>query len=556
MRNWVVHPPFPPELATESNLDPLLIQLLYNRGVTDAGAFETFIAGDDRLGHDPFLFPGIDRAVTRMQRALLGDELVAVYGDFDADGVTAAAVLTQGIAELGGRVIHYIPHRLDEGHGLNLPALMYLRKQGANLVITVDCGITGYAEAEEGKKLGLDLVITDHHVPLGPVPPALAALDPKMPGSPYPFRELAGVGVAFKLLQALFASTGRHGEWDKYLDLVALGTVADMVPLTGENRYLVKRGLEVLNRSCRVGILEMIKCAGLQPGKIDAQRMAYALAPRLNASGRLDHAVVSYELLVAESKERARELAMALETNNAERQRLTAESFADARQKVLAEGADLPLLMVSDHDCPPGVVGVVAGKLVDEFYRPSIVVSIDGDIARGSARSIRGFNIFEALCECRGLLTRFGGHAQAAGFQAPIANLEELRLRLLDVAGRELSGADLRPTLTIDVEIPLSRVSGDVYGLISRLAPFGQSNQAPVFLSRNVKVVSARTIGGNGDHLKLTLHDGRAVWDAIAFDHGKRELSSYIDAVYNLEVESWSGRELLRLNVLDFRPAS
>jgi single-stranded-DNA-specific exonuclease len=402
----------------------------------------------------------------------------------------------------------------------------------------------------------LDMVITDHHVPLGPIPPALAVLDPKMPGSPYPFQELAGVGVAFKLLQALFASTGRGGEWEKYLDLVALGTVADMVPLTGENRYLVKRGLEVLNQSCRVGLREMINCAGLQPGKIDAERIAYALAPRLNASGRLDHAVVSYELLMAESKEQARELALALEANNTERQRLTAETFADAKQKVLIEGADQPLLMVSDYDCPPGVVGVVAGRLVDEFYRPSIVVSVDGDTARGSARSIRGFNIFDALCECRELFTRFGGHAQAAGFQAPIANLEKVRLKLLDIASRELSEADLRPTLMIDVEIPLSKVSGEVYVLTSRLAPFGQSNQAPVFLSRNVKVVSARTVGGNGDHLKMTLHDGRAVWDAIAFDHGKSELSSHIDVVYNLEVEGWSGRELLRLNVLDFRPAS
>jgi single-stranded-DNA-specific exonuclease len=533
-----------------------MVQLLYNRGVTDPAGFETFIAGDERLAHDPLLLPDMDKAVTRISRALLGDELIAIFGDFDADGITGAALLVQGIGQLGGKVISYIPHRLEEGHGLNDSALERLRQRGATLVITVDCGITGVPEVEKGRQLGLDIVITDHHVPSDTIPEALAAIDPKLPGSSYPFVELAGVGVAVKLLQALFRATGRDGEAEEYLDLVALGTVADMVPLTGENRYLTKRGLEVLNRSGRVGVQELVLSAGLEMGKLDAEDIAFSLGPRLNASGRLDHAVTSYELLMTASRQEARALAAMLENGNSERQRLTAEAFEDAREKLAGEAGKLPLLMVRDSRYQPGVVGVVAGKLVDAFYRPAVVVHIDEETARGSARSIPDFDLVSALTECRDLLTRFGGHSQAAGFLMPGCDVEKLRKRLVEIAGQRLAAVDLRPALIIDAEIPLSALGGQTYKTISRLEPFGQANQAPTFLSKGVDVVSSRAVGADGDHLKLKLRGGNVVWDAIAFSLGHRPLAPRIDIVYNLEVESWSGRELLRLNVLDFLPAS
>lgn len=573
-QRWQICPPLPDDVLAQRlgveplsryqkdgcsaelpEITPLLVQLLHNRGIVDPAEFEPFLVADERLAHAPLLLPDIDKAVTRILRALLGDELIAVYGDFDADGITGTVLLAQGISRMGGRVVHYIPHRLDEGHGLNFPALKSLREMGVSLVVTVDCGIGGFSEVEQGQKLGLDIIITDHHVAPDQPPPALAAIDPKRPDSGYPFSELAGVGVAFKLLQALFGATHRDGGWDDFLDLVALGTVADMVPLEGENRYLVKRGLEVLNRSQRVGLQELVLCAGLEMGKLDEESISYMLGPRLNASGRMDHAVTSYELLTTSSRTQARQLAGALESSNSERQRLSTEFFAKAKESLLLEGADLPLLMVGGPDYPPGVVGVVAGKLADQFYRPAIVLQLDGEVTKGSARSIPEFDIVAAFTECQDLLSRFGGHRQAAGFVMPSADVDQLREQLLEIAARELVGVDLRPAITIDAVIPLSTLTGKTYKLVSALAPFGQANQVPTFLSRNVKVMDSRNVGSNRDHLKLKLRDGKVIWDAIAFDLGDRKLSSHLDIVYNLEKEEWGGRQLLRLNIIDFIPS-
>lgn len=556
-QRWNVCPPVPSDLSSQlSGFDPLLVQLLYNRGITEPAGFEPFIAGDERLANDPLLLPDIDKAVARINRALLGGELIAVFGDFDADGITAAAVLVQGIGQLGGNVISYIPHRLNEGHGLNDAALEHLRLEGASLVITVDCGITGASEVERGRDLGLDIVVTDHHVPSDTIPDAVAVVDPKLPDSEFPFPELAGVGVAVKLLQALFRAANRGAEVDEFLDLVALGTVADMVPLTGENRYLVKRGLEVLNQSRRVGLQELMLSAGLEMGKLDAQDISFSLGPRLNASGRLGHGVTSYELLMTSSREKARELAAMLEAGNAERRRLTTEAFENAREKLAGEDGELPLLVVGDSGYQPGVVGVVAGRLVEEFYRPAVVIHFEEGTARGSARSIPDFDIIAALTECRDLLTRFGGHSQAAGFIMPGSDVDKLRERLQKIAARELADVDLRPALSVDTVIPLSALRGQTYKMIGRLEPYGQANQIPCFLSKKVQVVSSRAVGADGDHLKLKVRDGNVVWDAIAFGLGHRELASHLDIVYNLETETWTGRELLRLNIQDFHPVS
>ncbi|UCG82745.1 MAG: single-stranded-DNA-specific exonuclease RecJ [Dehalococcoidia bacterium] len=561
---WQICPPVPADIIAQrlqsvsserEYITLLIIQLLENRGISNPTDFEPFLTADDRLAHAPRLLPDMDRAVTRMLRALLGDELIAVYGDFDADGITGTVLLMEGISRLGGRVVHYIPHRLDEGHGLNLPALQGLKQQGVSLVVTVDCGIGGGPEIKQGLNLGLDFIITDHHEVPDSLPPALAAINPKRADSTYPFCELAGVGVALKLLQAVFEATNGNTDWEEYLDLVALGTVADMVPLGGENRYLVKRGIEVLNRSQRIGVQELVRCAGLQMGKLDEDSIGYMLGPRLNASGRMDHAVTSYELLMTTALEQARQLAAELESSNSERQRLTAEVYTNAREKLLLEGVDKPLLMIGEGSYPPGVVGVVAGKLADEFYRPTIVLQFDGEQARGSARSIPEFDILGALTECKALLTRFGGHRQAAGFIALKANVEKLHWQLQQIAARELADVDLRPAINIDAEIPIATVDAAMYKSISKLAPFGQGNQIPTFLSRKVRVLESRRVGATGDHLKLKLRNNRVVWDAIAFNQGNRETSSYIDIVYNLEQEDWNGRRLLRLNIVDFLPS-
>jgi single-stranded-DNA-specific exonuclease len=555
---WNVLPKLPDKFLTDiTGLPPLIAQLLFNRGLADPSQLESFIAADKSLSADPFLLPDMHQAVARVYRALLSGENIAIYGDFDADGITATAVLVQGLSMLKGKTIPYIPHRLTEGHGLKVAALQKLQRQGATLVVTVDCGITGFSEVRKARRLGLDVVITDHHTPPDEIPPAVAAVNPKLPHSNYPFIELAGVGVAFKLLQALFQGLGNEKQLYELMDLVALGTVADMMPLLGENRYLVKQGLELMNASPRLGIREILAQSGLPVGNVVSENISWVIAPRLNTASRLDHALPSYELLMTDSPQRAQNLAMWLEKKNAERQRITARATAQAREQVIAEGVT-PLLMVGGADYPAGIAGLVASRLAEEFYRPAIVVRVGKMTSSGSCRSIPEFNIILALNQCSSLFTQFGGHAQAAGFVMPTRNLPQLHKTLSELAETQLAGVDLRPRLDIDAEVSLPDLAGDMFRAIQQLAPFGQGNPSPAFLSRRVQVVECRTMGTNGEHLRLKIKQGDTVWDSVAFGMGEHlaEITRPIDIVYNLEIDRWGGNETLRLNLLDFAPAS
>jgi single-stranded-DNA-specific exonuclease len=494
-------------------------------------------------------------AVTRIYRALLSGENIAIYGDFDADGISGTALLVKGLSSLGGRVTPYIPHRLTEGYGLKTAALENLRHKGISLVITVDCGITALAEVKRAKRVGLDVIITDHHTPLSEIPPAVAIVNPKRAGSSYPFTELTGAGVAIKLLQALLEGIGKQEQLDEMLDLVAIGTIADMAPLFGENRYWVKQGLKLINTNPRLGIREIIAQAGLTIGSLDAESISWTIAPRLNAAGRLAHAMTSYKLLMTDSLPEARGLATWLEQKNAERQRLTTKTLTKARGQILAEGIS-PLLIASDRDYPVGIAGLVAGRLAEEFYRPAIVIRTGELVSSGSCRSIPEFNIILALNQCSQLLSQFGGHAQAAGFVLPTKNLARLKQHLFELATTQLAGADLRPQLDIDAEAKLTELSGNTFSLIQQLAPFGRGNPAPTFLSRRVEVVDCHTMGSNREHLRLKLRQGGIVWDGVGFRMGSAlaEISPHLDIVYNLEIDRWQGAERLRLNILDFAP--
>ena len=554
---WNVLPPAPATyLASTSVFPPLMAQLLYNRGLTEPSRLESFITADEHLSSNPFLLPGIHQAIARIYRALLSGENIAIYGDFDADGITATALLVKGLSRLGTKAIPYIPHRLTEGHGLRTNALEKLHQQGISLVITVDCGITGLAEVKKAQKNGLDIVITDHHTPLGEIPAATAVVNPKLPKSSYPFSELAGVGVAFKLFQALLQSIGKEDQLSELMDLVALGTVADMMPLLGENRYLVKQGLKLINTTPRLGIREMIGQAGLTIGSLDTESISWVIAPRLNTTGRLEHAMPSYQLLMTDLPEEARRLSLWLEQKNTERQRLTTKVITKAREQILAEGVS-PMLVVGDKDYPAGIVGLAAGRLTEEFYRPAVVIKTGKQTSTGSCRSIPEFNIIQALNQCRHLFSHFGGHPQAAGFTLPTKNLAQLKQMLLELATTELAGVDLRPHLDIDAEIKLTDLAGDTFPTMQKLAPFGQGNPAPTFLSRKVEVVNCHAMGSNGEHLKLKLRQDGAVWDGVAFRAGGylKDAASPLDIVYNLEVDHWRGEERLRLNILDFAPS-
>jgi len=558
---WNLLPPFRgralPEKDKNSRYSPLLVQLLYNRGISRPEDFPAFLASDRSLLGDPFLLPDMQKAVARVYQALLSGENISVYGDFDADGITATAALVQGLSLLGGKASPYIPHRQREGHGLTTPVLKRLYEQGVSLVITVDCGITDAAEVKKAIGMGLDIVITDHHNPLDEIPEACAVVNPKLARSVYPFAKLAGVGVAFKLLQALFQSLGKEEQIDRVTDLVAIGTIADMSPPLGENRYLIIEGLKNMNANPRPGIRELINQTRLEVGSIDADRISWVIAPCLNAAGRLADGLTGYNLLMTESPQEAQELAIWLAGKNEERQRLTNTTLVRAREQVIAQGLP-PLLITADKEYPMGIAGLVASRLTEEFYRPAIVIHTADTISHASCRSIPEFDIIAALSKFSRYFTRYGGHAQAAGFTMPTKNLPQLEKELSAVAAEQLSGVELRPHLDIDAVVALQDLAGDTYQTTQLLAPFGNGNPVPIFLSRGVEVLEKRTMGNSGEHLRMKLRQGGTVWDCVAFRlaNHQTEVSPHLDIVYNLEVDNWGGKKQLRLNILDFKKSS
>lgn len=562
---WVVAPPPPPSyLAQFPHLHPLVVQILYNRGVASPAEVRAFLEGGESPP-SPFRLKDMARAVTRIRQAIKRGEPIAVYGDFDVDGVTSTAILVETIQALGGHVIPYIPDRVQEGYGLNKLALHSLARKGIRVVVTADCGIRSLEEAEYARRIGLDLIVTDHHS-VGPeLPRALAVINPKREDCPYPFKDLAGVGVALKLAQALLLANSQvplptssePPPPGAFYDLAALGTVADMVPLLGENRRIVIEGLKHLNSTRRPGVKALMQVAGLAPGQVDSTAISFILGPRLNAPGRLASAMSSLRLLTCRTEGEAIELARQLDRWNRQRQRLMNQALEKARRIAMEQTAQGLVILVADRDFAPGVVGLVASKLVEEFYRPAIVIELGAERSRGSARSIPEFNITEALDKCAALLHRYGGHAAAAGLTIDTKKLPSLRQRLEEIAQEALGHLDLRPTLTIDAEVPLSELSWKLYSFITKLEPFGYANPEPLFLSRRVRVRASRLVGEDASHLKLTLSDGPQLWDAIAFRMGDRisRLGEYVDIVYTLKANSWSGEERLELYIKDIRPS-
>jgi single-stranded-DNA-specific exonuclease len=550
-------------VARFPNLHPLIVQILYNRGITTPEQAETFLAPDALIGN-PFQMRGVNETIDRLRRAIRAGEAIAVYGDFDADGVTATALLVQVLRSLGAKAKPYIPHRVDEGYGLNLDALQQLKDDGVRVVITVDCGVRSLDEVAFGTRIGLDMIVTDHHAPTETLPDAFAVINPKQPQCKYPTKELSGVGVAFKLAQALLRVNERVPiqkdriivSEDALLDLVALGTVADLVPLTNENRALVKRGIECLRQSERPGIQALMRHAAIKPETLDAGDIGFMLAPRLNAAGRLDHALRAYELLTTIYPDEAEKLAQELEGINRERQRLTSDLTMRARDVVAARAETEALLFVVDPEFLEGIVGLIASRLTEEFYRPSVAVHRDEAESRGSARSISEFNIVAALDLCRDLLVRHGGHAMAAGFTVRNENLSALETRLREIAARALSPSELAPTLAVDAEAALTDVNWTLQKSLEQLAPFGYGNREPIFVSRNVIVREARLVGTQ--HLKLGLSDGHSVWNAIAFRQGSwvGNLPPRIDVAYQLEARTWNGETRLQLNVKDIKSSN
>jgi single-stranded-DNA-specific exonuclease len=558
-------------LRRYQGMSPLIAQTLYNRGFTDPQGAQRFLHSTDHSSGQLLGLkgkkPSIDQALSRVRRAIRSGERIIVYGDFDADGVTSTALLVQVLRALGANVTPYIPHRVDEGYGLNSEALLRIARSGVKLVITVDCGVRSVVEVEDGKAYGLDIIVTDHHS-LGPeLPKAYSVINPKCDDCAYTEDMLAGVGVAFRLAEALLTIEGRSRRDgqplpspDDLLDLVAIGTVADLAPLNRlENRVLVRRGLEILNEARRPGIRALMEVARLRSGGVTAMHIGFALGPRINAAGRLESAMTAYDLLVTDDEREALRLAQKLQTLNIQRQELTRAAQELIRTRLEADGgADQPLIFAGDTGFQPGIVGLVAGRLTEEFYRPAVVMEEGADESRASCRSIPEFDITGALDKCADLLVRHGGHAQAAGFTVKNENIPALKEQLLDMARSALLGQDLKPRLEIDAEVSAENLTIDLADELRLLEPTGHLLSLPMFVTRGVRVTETRTVGKDNHHLKLRLaRIGLPPLDAIGFhmvDYLPKE-GDCVDLAYQLEVNEWNGQRSVQLRLEDIHPA-
>jgi single-stranded-DNA-specific exonuclease len=566
-KRWIVATPAPSDFIEicdrRYGLSTVVAQTLYNRGFTNPDEAHHFLR-PQAVDTNPFLLKGMNLAVARIRRAIKLGELIIVYGDFDADGVTSTALVVETLTALNARVRPYIPHRVDEGYGVNSQALLKLAQAGAKLIITVDCGIRSVAEIEDGKAAGLDIIVTDHHS-IGPeIPYALAVINPKQEDCKYPEDMLAGVGVAYKLADALLRAAQQDRQQpnlqiEEQLDLVAIGTVADLAPMNRpENRAMVYQGLTVLNRADRPGVRALLEVAGLKAGAVTAMNIGFALGPRINAAGRLESAMIAYNLLMERNYDRALELANQLQSLNTERQDLTRAAQDQVRERLEAEKVETPLIFASGT-FKAGIVGLVAGRIAEEYYRPAVIMEAGETESRASCRSIPQFDITRALDQCADLLVRHGGHAQAAGFTVLNDNITTLKAKLLKLATDTLSGQDLRPILEIDAEADIHHLSEGLVNELANLEPTGYMNATSILYSRNLRVLESRGVGKDGQHLKLKLaRAGQPPLDAIGFGLGNwlSHMPERIDVAYQLEMNEWNGYRNLQLNLQDVRQAS
>lgn len=565
-KRWKTAPRLPAEVDKSLHGYPAILrQILFNRGYATPELASQFLEAKQPPGTDPYNMLGMSEAVNRIERAILHSEKIIIYGDYDVDGVTATALMVEALRSLGSRVDGYIPNRFDEGYGLNIEALENLKDQGADLIVTVDCGVRSLEESDYARQLDLDLIISDHHHPGKELPTARAIINPLQPGDEYPEKDLAGVGLAYKLTSALIDRLKSQGKTsanslspELLLDLVALGTVADLAPLIGENRTLVRAGIKNLRETRHLGVRSLIRVSGLQQEKIKASHIGFVLGPRLNAAGRLDTALDALTLITTSDLAEAGLLAQRLELQNRERQKITRQTQEQAEQLALAEDPNPWLLFAAHPEFNPGVVGLAASRLTESYYRPAIVAQVGKEYTRASCRSIPEFHITEALDQCADLLLHHGGHAAAAGFTVSNRHLSEVVRQLRSIARQKLSEIDLRPTLFADAEIQLSDLNPEIIDYLDWLQPTGYGNRQALFISRDLRVSSSRAVGKDQSHLKMSVTDGWITWDAIAFrqGHWQENLPPMVDLIYNFEANEYMGRTTLQLNVRDLKPTN
>jgi len=555
---WVfreIDPTHRATLAKALTISSATASLLVARGITTADEASSWMT--HQMPHDPYLIPDMEEAVARLNRAVTNREPICFYGDYDVDGMTATSVYLSFFGSLGANVRAYVPHRQREGYGLNLGAVQRLHDDGVSLLVTSDCGTTSHREVALAKQLGMDVIVTDHHQTDEEMPPAVAVMNPHRAGSRYPFLGLCSAALAYKVVQAYQQRHGQSGiPLESFLDLVALATVADVVPLHDENRGFVIEGLAQLSRGARCGIRALKLVAGVTRD-CTAESIAFKLAPRLNAAGRLDHAMLGVQLLTTESPVEAQRLADRLEQLNRERQKIEAEMMSEAITTV--NERELPsALVVASRRWHVGVVGILAARLVERFHRPAIALAIDEKgVAKGSARTTGGFDLYQGLAACRDLVEAFGGHPSAAGVTVRESRLDEFRERFTGVVANWATGTETVPTLHVDAEVQLSEVTTKLIREIGALHPFGAGNPEPTFAVKGLEVMDSRTVGEK--HLKMTVRQGRSMpFDSIGFgmkslvDRGIPDRTP-VDLAFIPELNHWNGYDRIQLRIRDVR---
>lgn len=566
-KKWLVKDTDPAATALLSErlgLTPVTASLLTGRGITSAEEGEKFLLPSFSAMPDPFLLKGMEKAVTRLMAARHRNEKICIYGDYDVDGITGTALLVSFLRATGFDCAYFIPDRFDDGYGLNRDSLARIISSKTHLIVSVDCGITSVAEAQFCRERHTDLIILDHHTPKASLPDACAVVNPLQPECKYPFKHLAGVGVAFNLLVALrsrmreeqfFAGSEKEPDVREWLDLVALGTIADVVPLVGENRVYAHFGLKRLHSSRRPGIEALKRVSGVKGG-VTAGQVGFRLAPRLNAAGRMESAVPGVELLLSSDVEESARIAQELDTANAERQNVERQMLAEATLLIEKNG-DYPArrsIVVASPSWHQGVAGIVASRIAERYHRPTILIALDDNgNGKGSGRSIPGFHLLEALTSCGGHLERFGGHRYAAGIGLNAVKLNDFTAAFEKEAGRILGTAELVPVLEIDAEVAPAEINMTLIAELKRLEPFGAGNPEPTLLMRGVQIAGRRVVGEN--HLKLRLMASGHEFSAIAFRQSGFEHDGLTDVAFFPEINVWNNRETVQLRIKEMRPA-
>jgi single-stranded-DNA-specific exonuclease len=567
-KKWIVRKTDPRalELATQLGVSPIVAGLLVARGYGDADTAKSFLNPSRDQLHDPFLMRGMPEAVERVLRAIDQNEPILIYGDYDVDGTTGTAVLLRALRMLGATAGFHVPHRFTEGYGIQQPALEKAANEGYKLVVSVDCGIRAHEPLVWARDHGLDIIITDHHLPDEDEgsPPALAVLNPNQHGCDYPDKSLAGVGVAFKLVHALFRERGKESAVPGFLKMVAIGTVADVAKLVGENRAIVALGLADLPRAVNPGLRALIEIAGCgDDSEMTAYDLGFRIGPRINAAGRMDAARAVVELFEANDKEAARRLAEHLDTRNRERMEAQREIFNRAIEEFESSGTDMSLCyaaVIAGDGWHRGVIGLAASKIAERLNRPCVVISLEGDTGHGSARSIEAYHLFDGLTSCRDLLEKFGGHSHAAGLSIRRDQIEEFRRRLNEHAASCLTEDDLAPSLSIDAELDAKELGFQLSKDLRALEPFGAGNPRPVFVTRKFRVLSEPQIIKE-QHLKLRVSGANdrpmeAIWWRGVEEVARQpRMNDYVDLAYEFEANRWQGDIRLQLNVQDMRVA-